>query len=192
MKQFESFFWGIIAALGAGVVQFVFFILFATFADPTSNLSYAQFFAIPVFIATTAFIEELFKYLLISKRILEHSSERNFLLNAFLFGLGFFAVEFALILASSPTLQLPTTAGIAALHLGTTIFMSFFIATRSSKGSNFSLLALLLATILHVLYNLAIAGANQFSGYFAIALLIILLFIDLKLFLRFNQELAQD
>ncbi len=192
MKQLESFFWGIIAALGAGVVQFVFFILFAAFADPTGKLSYAQFFAIPIFIIITALIEEIFKFLLLSKRILGYSREKEFLLNTLLLGLGFFATEFALISTNSTTLQISTILKIATLHLGTTIFMGFFIATRSSRGFNFSTLALLFATLVHALFNLAVSQSNPLWSYSATALLIFLLLADLRLFLLFNQELAQD
>ena len=192
MKQLEPFFWGIIAALGAMVGQIFFFVLFSTFLDPTGKMSYGDFFSMPVFILITAFIEEFFKYLLLSRRILEFSREKAFLLNTVLLGLGFFAVELMLILINSPVLKLPTILGIATLHLSTTIFMGYFVATRSSKGFNFAPSALLLATILHASYNLAITFANSLFSYFIIALLIVLLLTDLRLFLYFNQELAQD
>ncbi len=78
MKQLESFFWGIIAAVGAGVVQFIFFILFSIFTDPAGKLSYGDFFSIPVFILVIAFVEEFFKFLMLTRRITGISSKKTF------------------------------------------------------------------------------------------------------------------
>ena len=67
MKLFESFLWGIIAALGALIVEIVFYIIASFFIDPTSSLPFSQFFIVPQFIIAAACIEEVLKYIIIFK-----------------------------------------------------------------------------------------------------------------------------
>jgi hypothetical protein len=192
MKQFESFFWGIIAALGAMVGQIFFFVLFSTFLDPAGKMSYGDFFSIPVFILVTAFIEEFFKYLMLTRRILGISSARNFLSNTFLMGIGFLAVEFFLISNSGGAFQLLPTAGIVVLHLATTLLLGLLIQTNGASKISLAPLPLLLASGFHASYNLAISQANVFFSYLAILALFVLILADLFLFSRSRKMLAQE
>ncbi len=192
MRQFESFFWGIIAALGAMVGQIFFFVLFSTFLDSAGKMSYGDFFSIPVFILITAFIEEFFKYLMLTRRILGISSSKNFLSNTFLMGIGFLAVELFLISASGSALQLLPTVGIIVLHLATTLLLGLLIQTSGANKISLAFLPLLLASIFHAGYNLAISQANVFFNYLAILALFVLILADLFLFSRSRKMLAQE
>ncbi|MEI8343907.1 MAG: hypothetical protein WCF93_03090 [Candidatus Moraniibacteriota bacterium] len=193
MKKLESFFWGIIAAVGAGVVQFIFFILFSIFTDPAGKLSYGDFFSIPVFILVIAFVEEFFKFLMLARRITGISSKKTFFYNALLMGLGFFFVEFLLIIISiTSATSFQSITEIALLHLSTTAFLSYFIFTANSKKISSAVFAVLTASIFHGAYNFCISQANVFADYLAIIILTALIFIDLVLFLRLGKELAQD
>ena len=69
MRQIESFFWGIIAALGALFIELLVFIGFSAIQNSGIRLSFSQLFLLPGFVIAAAFIEESFKYLIIAKRI---------------------------------------------------------------------------------------------------------------------------
>ncbi len=193
MIKLESFFWGIIAALGAIVVQFVFFILFSTFADPTEKLSYAYFFSIPSFIVAIAFIEEFFKYLILVKKIPSLLSKKTIFFSTILLGIGFFSVEFVLILNSDVIPSPQSLLEIATLHLGTTMLMGYFImiAKANKRTAIPIILPLLFATFLHFSYNLLVSQENSISSNITLAGLIILILVNFFLFYT-DKTLAQD
>lgn len=192
MKQFESFFWGIIAALGATVVQLIFFILFSAFIDPSGKTTFEAFFLMPTFILVIAFIEELFKYLLLKKRILEISVHGTLLTNTLLMGLGFFALELGLMLAKGSKIGLQATASIAVFQLSTTFILGYFIATNARKKISLEIMALALTTAFHTLYNLAVSKETALADYAVDALLIFLLLISIRIFMRLRKALAQE
>lgn len=192
MKQFESFFWGIIAALGATVVQLIFFIVFSTFSDPNGELAFVAFFSIPSFIFFIALIEELLKYLMLKKRILEISDPNNLLANILLMGFGFFALELGLMLTKGSFVGLQTAAGIAVFHLSTTLILGYFIATNARKKISLEIMALALTTAFHTLYNLAVSKETALADYAVDALLIFLLLISIRIFTRLRKALAQE
>jgi len=193
MKKLESFFWGIIAALGATVFQFIFFLATTSFIAPKSQLSFDQFYVVPGVVLLFAFLEEFFKYLMLTKRIIKSSAGRDFLLNACLVGLGFFTLELGLILSSGGNLEIQKILAIAILHIGTTILMSSFMLT-TKKSSLLYLVAypLLLATGLHASFNWLILQASPISNAIAILILSLLIFLAFKLFTTSNKLLAQD
>lgn len=192
MKQFESFFWGIVAALGAVVFQLVFFILFSIFIDPTGEMSLAQFFLLPSFVIALTVIEEFFKYLLLGRKILAISSHKNFLFNVLLMGLGFFAVEFFLISTKGSTTQIQAIIKIAVLQIGTSAFMGYFVATKNARKFNRSVLALIFTVIFHFSYNLSVIQENTLLNYAAFLSLITLVLIDFALFSKLKKRLASD
>jgi hypothetical protein len=193
MKKFESFFWGLISACGAVVLQFVFFIVFSNFIDPTMKISFEQFFAMPLFIVLFSFIEEFFKYLMISKRICEISSRKNFLINTFMLGLGFFSFELVLVLTSSSGIEINQLVEIAILHISAAVFMGYFIFTAKSPGrSNLLAWPLLFATAFHSSFNFLVLQTNPLSGYALILGLVFLVLLDFRLFSNLDRALAQD
>ncbi len=183
MQKLESFFWGVIAAGGAVVFQFIFFLATTNFIVPEAKLSFDQFYVIPVVIMLFAFLEEFFKYLMLTQRITSISTRPAFFINAFLIGLGFFALELTSILANAGTLEIQKIFEIAILHLGTTLLMGYFIfeAKKSSRlgGAFYSLL---LATSLHFSFNWLTLQASPLSGSLAILILSLFPFLAFKLF----------
>jgi len=154
MKKLESFFWGAVAAGGAVVFQFVFFLATANFIAPEAKLSFDQFYTLPLVLILFAFLEEFFKYLMLTKRIIKSSAGRDFLLNACLVGLGFFAFELGLILNNGGVIEIKRILAIATLHVVTTLFMSYFIFTAKKPNLfNTGIWPLLLATTLHSFFN---------------------------------------
>lgn len=192
MRQLESFFWGIIAALGALVIELIVYIGFSVSNDPTGSVSFAQFFLIPRFILIGAAIEEIFKYIIISKRIDMLSMRRSYIFNSFLVGLGFFSVELGLIMLTGNLPQSNILGEIAILHIGTAGIIGYIIATKNPKKISTFLQAVILATLLHGTYNLLILKRTFILNYAITSLLAIIVFLNLINLIRIGRKLAQD
>jgi hypothetical protein len=192
MRQIESFFWGIVAALGALVLEFICFSgISAFFNSSSSTLSYSQVFLVPWFIVFAAFIEESFKYLIIFKRVTTFSLEKTFLINSFLVGLGFFSTELVVISLSGPLPALHFLIEIAILHIGTAGLIGYFIFTKNSKKISTFFFAIMVAVFFHSTYNLLTLERNYFQNYAIFALLGLLILINATNFLRIRSKLAQ-
>lgn len=192
MKKLESFFWGIIAALGAYVIQF-FLVRILLIVNPTEGNSYAGFFSVPAFILFAAFAEEIFKYLMLLRRIVRISSKKTFLANACLMGIGFFSVELLLILANSAMTSIQMMVEIAVLHIGTAVLMGYFIvATKKMPSFNSIVVPLVSAIALHFLFNFFVSKESIFSDYANILMLTVLIVLDLGLFRHLEKLLAQE
>jgi hypothetical protein len=192
MKQVESFFWGIIAALGALVVQFVLFSFYSMYTNPSGTFSFVRFFTIPAFIIAAACIEELFKYIVIVKRIDMFSLEKSYVVNALLVGLGFLAVELSLITLNGNHLpEKQVVIELAIIHMGTAGLMGYIVGTKNPKKISTFLTALVFAAAFHVSYNLLILERNLILNYAIFALLGMLTAINILNFLGISRRLAQ-
>lgn len=191
MKQIESFFWGIIAAFGALIVQFIIFTSYFLYKNPTGNLSFASFFSVPIFIIIAAAVEEIFKYLIISKRVDSFSLEKSYIFNSFLVGLGFFAVELGIIMQSTKGINLEGLGEIAILHMGTAGLMGHQVATRNPGKFGTFLIAVAMAVFFHGSYNLLSMNQDMISNYATMALLALLLLANLVNIFRISSQLAQ-
>ena len=133
MRQIESFFWGIIAALGALVIELILFIYFSIFSIHQADVSFSQLFTIPQFIILGVLIEELFKYIIISKCVERISSGILYIVNSIFVGLGFFLTEIGL---ASTTGTLPGAnilIEVAIIHIGTAALIGYIVATKNPK-----------------------------------------------------------
>lgn len=191
MAQIESFFWGIIAALGALIIELIIFIAFSTSGNPTQNISFSSLFAIPQLIIIAAFIEELFKYLIIVKRVDVMSMGRTSLVNSFFVGAGFLSTELALISQASTLPPTNLLIEISIIHIGTAGLIGYIIATKNPNKISTLLIAIILATILHSSYNLLVLKRIPISNYAIFALLGTILFANFINLIRINSKLAQ-
>jgi len=191
MAQIESIFWGIIAALGALVVELVFFIGSSIYANPLAEISFSQFFIIPQFIIVAACIEEVFKYIVISKIIDRFSFEKSYIINSLFVGLGFFGVEMALILMSKNLPEIQFLIEIAIVHLGTAGLIGYFVATKNPKKITTFLLSIIFAIAFHASYNLLLLKREHIQNYLIFAILGILVLFNIANFFRINSKLAQ-
>lgn len=192
MAQIESIFWGIIAALGALVIELVFFIGSSIYLNPSVEISFSQFFILPQFIIVAAFIEEIFKYIVISKRIDMFSLEKSYIINSFFVGLGFFGVEMGLILISGELPAIQFLIEIAIVHLGTAGLIGYFVAARNPKKVTTFLLAITFAIAFHASYNLLLLKREYVQNYFIFAILGLLILLNIANFFRISQKLAQE
>ena len=192
MKQIESFFWGIIAALGALVVELIVFMLFSASSNQIANLSFSQLFSIPQFVIAMVLVEEILKYTVISTRIDILSMRRSYLANSLLVGLGFFSIELGLILITGAVPQISILGEIALVHIGTAGLIGYIVATKNPKKISTFIHAKLLTIFFHGAYNLLIIKRTFILNYAVFALLVVLIFINLINLARINRKLAQD
>ena len=192
MAQIESIFWGIIAALGALVVELVFFIGSSIYFSPSAEISFSQFFIIPQFIIVAACIEEIFKYIVISKGIERLSFEKSYITNSLFAGLGFFGVEMALILMSKGLPGFRALIEIAIVHVGTSGLIGYFVAIKNPKKIATFLLAIVFAVAFHASYNLLLLKREYVQNYSIFAILGVLILINVVNFFRISNKLAQE
>lgn len=184
----ESFFLGIIAALGALIVELLVFIAFSFYSSTTVSLSFFQLFTIPKFIILGAVIEELLKYIVISKRLETFSLGKSLLLNSFFVGLGFFATEICLSYFSGAMPPMNLIAELAIVHIGTAGLIGHFISNRNPKKISTFILAMFLASAFHATYNLLILDRTFVLNYAIFALLLTMLILNLLNLFRDNDQ----
>jgi len=152
MSYLKYFFLGILAAFFALVVEETVYMLIGSAADTEIVLK------ISWMLVAAALVEEIFKYAIIYKSIIQSTSLREILLGSALVGLGFSAVEIILdyynpaVAAANNPLSL---LGVILIHVLTCLVAGSMIA----KKENFyvTLLGtLLINTMLHLLYNLTV------------------------------------
>ena len=191
MRQLESFFWGIIAALGALFIELLVFIGFSAYQNSAALLSFSQVFSLPQLVVVAACTEELFKYLIIYKRIDLYSLEKSYIVNALFVGLGFAATEFWLITSFGTLPPTQILGELAIIHLGTSGIIGYIIATKNPKRISTFLYAIFIATLFHSGYNLLIQKREFVENYLIFLLLGLLVFINILNFLRISRKLAQ-
>jgi hypothetical protein len=80
MKYLESFFWGILAALGALLIELIILNVIQLSTFPKNSLDINLFFSSLSFIVIAALAEEIFKYLVIVKKIGDFFIARSIIL----------------------------------------------------------------------------------------------------------------
>ena len=191
MKLFESFLWGIIAALGALIVEIVFYIIASFFIDPTSSLPFSQFFIVPQFIIAAACIEEVLKYIIIFKRFSVLPPEKSKLANALLIGLGFFLFELALISATRTSPAPQFLAEIAIIHIGTAGLIGGILIVKNIRKITTFLYAITTAVAFHAVYNLLSIERNSFNSFLIFLVLGLLIIINLVIFIFVKRNYRQ-
>ena len=190
-NAFESFLWGIIAALGALVIEITAFFAFSAYKN--TEISFNIFFAIPPFILISACIEEFFKYIIISKKVESFSLEKSYIVNSMLVGLGFFGVELGLIYISNEILPAwKILAEIAILHIGTAGLIGYIIAVKNPHKFFTFLFALSIAVAFHAAYNFLVIKREFLQNYAVFCLLGLIILINIVNFFRISGKINPD
>lgn len=173
-----SFFWGIIAASSALVLE-IFFSLFwgEEIVRETAVLEISRFFIISIL------IEEIFKFLAVFKTISEKDSKWTIFLKSFLVGLGFSLLEIFLNLSKfgfdfKDKQFLISLSGIFIIHALTSGYMGYFIAALKKHPGLTSSIIVVFTSFIHLSYNIAIIqNAPVFFVYLFFLALAIILFL---------------
>lgn len=192
MRQLESFFLGIIAALGALFVELVIYILATLFFNFALEMSFTELFFLPQFIIIAAFIEEAFKYLIIAKRVEYFSIEKTYIVNSLIVGAGFAATEFWLLSTSNSLPNLQILLELAIIHLGSAGLMGYLLAFNNPKKISTFFYISMFATFFHASYNFLIQKRGYIENTLIILLLAFLVIANLVNFLRISSKLRSS
>lgn len=192
MKQIESFFWGIVAALGALFLQLIIFIGSSIFLEGKQEVSFETIALVPAFIISFAFIEELFKYIIISKVVESYSLHRSFIINSLLVGMGFAFTEFLLLSSVGNLPDRKILTELATVHIGTSGLIGYLVAIKNPKKISTLIWVTFAATFFHAGYNTLITKREFVQNYLIMFLLAFLVFYNILNLLRIKSKLAQD
>jgi hypothetical protein len=184
---------GIIAALGALIAELIVFIIFSEFINNSSmNISFSDLFIIPNFIIIAVCIEEIFKYLIISKRITPlKTGGLSYMINSFLVGFGFFATEISIATMDGNIPPIKTLGEIGIIHIGTAGIIAYILKTRIFTKSLTSLFAISFVILLHSTYNIIVSSdSGEKSNYFILILLALIILINATGIVHTNKKLA--
>ncbi|GBE16490.1 hypothetical protein BMS3Abin15_00307 [bacterium BMS3Abin15] len=205
MRQIESLFLGIIAALGAVVLELIVLVIISIFADYETALTSESLFSLNAMpktlsafhylLLTSAVIEESLKYVMIVKRVEVFSLDRKIILNSFLVGLGFALVEVVLIYgkisSGSAEFFYQNIAEIILIHVSTAGIIGYFIATRNPKKIRTFIKPVAIVVFFHLLYNLLVVYRdNYLADPLIISLLTILVVVNIFNIMVINRRLA--
>ncbi len=181
----QSFFWGIISAGLALVFQ-----VFATIFTGNINLNILSISSI-FFLVLIVFLEEIFKYFVILKKIIHLSVNKiNTLVLAWLFGTGFSFFELLILIQKNINLNKINLAEIFLLHILTSGIFGYFIITKKSPRKNVLFFAFPFFT--HIFYNFASLYINYKVFYLKLSIISFLLLVNFLLFSLLIKKLAQE
>lgn len=155
MKYIKPFFYGILAAFGALVLETIFGIL--TFNNGDTNQKIFAISILMIFLA--AVTEETLKYIFIRKTYSEIEDKTKIISFSVILGLGFSSVELLSNLLKNNSLDNLGNAyfwGVLLLHLATSAFFGLMFLKLKRNGAGFTAIVLSLAIIIHLSYNLSV------------------------------------
>lgn len=178
MQKIKPFLFGILAALGALIAEFILSDAYFIFSGKEIGSDYSE--KITVFLFLIVLIEELTKYIMILKLYDSQPAEKQRISTAILLGLGFAIVESSFLYLHQNFSQL--YLGIAStviLHIVTAGVIGHLIISTKNVNKIPVVKIVLIAFGLHIAYNLMViynCGYTIIYAYLAIivALLIIL------------------
>lgn len=161
MLFISPLFFGFLAAIGALIVELFVFSFFiqdpSAQADLTKDINFVFAIGGLWFLLISAFIEEILKYILLKKTLLDETSPRHTLSFLVLFSIGFSGLETTLLISSSPEITLTVIThivGVLLLHFSTISLLGYIIVRPALK--KFTPFFILLALCIHFFYNVAI------------------------------------
>lgn len=152
MKKFiKPFLLGIIAALGALIIELVFYVIF-----PGRETQQDYYNKITVFLFLVVAIEEFFKIIIIYKSSEEFSKENDIFISSLFIGAGFSIIELFLKDLDYESLLSLGNLNIVLVHLLTAGLAGYLISKQSIIKNGFLIKTWLLAFLVHLSYNLLI------------------------------------
>ncbi len=174
------------------MVQLLILIGYSASKNPAAEITFSELFLLPGFVIAAAFVEESFKYLIISKRIETYSLEKSFVVNSLFVGLGFAVAEFLLLFSSAALPDRQILTELAIIHVGIAGIIGYLVAIKNPKKFSSFLHIVMLATILHSSYNFLVQKRDFFQNYLILLLLGFVIVANIFNILRIRRKLAQD
>lgn len=182
MNNLKFFFYGIISALGAMIIELV----LKNILSSGISLSNIFFTIITPSLILFALVEETFKFVVINKAVLLLKKPAEAFYGVFLIGLGFSLTEIYLAFAGDmfeQTNYLLAVLGILAVHISTSLIFGYFSFKKNLLSKTVFTAILVSTTLLHLIYNVLIIyslSETVISAYF-FALLLLSFFVSYRL-----------
>jgi len=171
MKNIKFIFFGIVAALGALIIE----LALAALSNKNPGASYDS---ISVLLILFVLSEEIFKFALIYKTNLQTKNSRTFFVNAGLIGLGFALTEIYLVYLGNifqPADFFWPILGIAIVHISTSVLLGCAAFRQVSAKKILAPAAIVMTAALHMFYNsLIIYNASPAATHAYLAVLCLL------------------
>lgn len=183
MKQLQSFFLGILAALGALILE-IFFLNFSNPLSYSGNNYHNGFSSFGFIFFFAVFIEEFLKALVIFKVL---AKWKNITINSFFLGLGFSLLEISLVFWKSQFEIEPNLVGIIGVgivHVSTAVILGYCLEKNTKNRLEYFLGGFILAFAGHCLFNILNIFEFEHQEKFVQALLIFLFFITFFLLFK--------
>lgn len=187
-NKVQSLFWGILAAGAALFIE----LLIASVLQ-IDDLSVANVIFI-ITIASSAFIEEIFKYIVIIKSIDTFSFGRSAIINSWIAGLGFSLVEILFFLQKVSLENLLFDRidlfKVAFLHILTFGIFGYKVATKENNKLDIGLIVVL--SVIHFTYNMTVQYSSEIAYPAGNLILLILFLYNIISFITVNKRLAHE
>jgi hypothetical protein len=186
-KIIQSFFWGIFAAGFALILEIALKTLLEIFFfKNTLNLSLFDHFSI--YIIIFASIEELSKYIIISKKINTLSDGKLSIIYAFFSGAGFSLLEFFFIYKfySLENHILITLLQITILHISTFGIITYYLHQNRKNV----ILPILASIIIHTSYNFIVFNSEKMPSQIMLSFFLLIILINIRNLFTIQNKLA--
>lgn len=154
-NNIKFFFYGIISALGAMIIELV----LKNILSSEISLGNIFFTIITPSLILFALVEETLKFIVINKAVLSLKKSSEAFIGAFLIGLGFALTEIYLAFSNNLFEQsnyLLAILGILIIHISTSLIFGYFSFKKNPLSKTFFTVILIFATLLHLIYNIFI------------------------------------
>lgn len=152
MQRFiKSFFLGIIAALGALILELVFYLIF-----PEQQTQQDYYSKITVFLFLVVAVEEALKILMVYKNSEELKKENDVFASSFFVGAGFALAELLLKDLGSKDLFSVGNMNIVLVHIFTAGLAGYFLSKERTPKRSYLIKIWLLVFLVHLSYNLLV------------------------------------
>lgn len=152
MRQFiKPFLFGIIAALGALILELVFYLIF-----PEQQTQQNYYNKITLFLFLVVAVEEALKVLMVYKNSQESQNENDIFISSFFVGAGFALAELFLKDLGSKELFSIGNMNILLVHILTAGLAGYFLSKEPSPRRKYLIKIWLLVFLAHLSYNLLV------------------------------------
>jgi hypothetical protein len=188
MKYLQSFFWGIIAALGALLLEFIFLFLYQLLSFSGKEIAGVMLITTIPVIAFASFFEEISKMLIIGKKIKNILTGHEVIVSSLFLGVGFSFIEIASIISQTGSSQWQSLLQIAILHTGTAGIIGYLLLGTGNKYFLFSK-TLIMAWLIHFFYNFIVLKSDGGAGYVSYGYIAILIIVNIVNIIRTRKNL---
>lgn len=183
MNQLQSFFLGILAAIGALFLE----IAFLNISEPLTSFSIEKLFSLNYIFFVPIIIEELLKYAFIYKALSRKSEGISLAINSIIFGLGFSAIETTLVYwnyRNGAGFDPFGLGGIIIIHISTSLLIAYFIGKNIGRNLLLTLQGFILALFFHSSYNILRISEFRYQEQLIFSLFTILIISSIVIMIK--------